>query len=63
MQIIQNPINRILRASKHGELVFFVNDTVRVSSTMVRQALQQGELVNDYLPPELIQYIQAHNLY
>jgi nicotinate-nucleotide adenylyltransferase len=56
-------INGILRASKHGELVFFVNDTVRVSSTMVRQALQQGESVNDYLPPELIQYIQAHNLY
>lgn len=58
-----NDINGILRASKHGELVFFVNDTLKVSSTMVRQALKQGESVDDYLPPELIQYIRAHNLY
>jgi nicotinate (nicotinamide) nucleotide adenylyltransferase len=56
-------INGILRASKQGELLFFMNEKLNISSTMIRDALLKGESIKDYVSPEVFDYIQANNIY
>ncbi|MFC4699076.1 nicotinate-nicotinamide nucleotide adenylyltransferase [Glaciecola siphonariae] len=56
-------INGILRASKHGEVVFFMNKVHEVSSTQVRHALARGDSIKHYLLPEVADYIQEHSIY
>lgn len=45
-------------------LVYFVNSPLyAISSTQIRKALQQGQLLSQYLNPAVVHYIYHHHLY
>lgn len=56
-------INGILRASKQGEVVFFLNEKTPISSSMIRQSIADGVSIDKWLAPEIAKYIQAHRIY
>ncbi|WP_371193368.1 nicotinate (nicotinamide) nucleotide adenylyltransferase [Glaciecola sp. SC05] len=56
-------INGILRASKQGEVVFVLNPQTEISSTMIRRAIADGVSTEQWLTPDIIEYIQAHRIY
>lgn len=45
------------------EIIQILFDEMDISSTEVRQRLANNEDVSDYVHPEVIQYINEHNLY
>lgn len=52
-----------LTASKHGRIIVLDTPLAAVSSTQVRQSLQQNKPVQHCLPQAVQEYIQRHGLY
>lgn len=51
----------LLQANKKLQIIQM--DAMAISSTQIRQNIQQGLEINDYVPDSVLRYIQQHNLY
>ncbi|MDP9193851.1 MAG: nicotinate-nucleotide adenylyltransferase [Acidobacteriota bacterium] len=47
----------------HGAIVFAQNSTVPVSSTEIRRRVQEGQSIDELVPPTVSRYIQHYGLY
>jgi nicotinate-nucleotide adenylyltransferase len=52
-----------IRETASGSICIAEGLAVEVSSTQVRNALKQGEQINTWLPPAVLDYIKQHHLY
>ena len=60
---INNAFMDIISTSIEGNLWLVRNDTIAISSTLIRERVRCGKDISQWVPNPIIEYITQHNLY